>query len=64
MSSDLITFWIGHATKTVTDDYVLQIRRNVAFRKKEAEAAGLGFKLPFGLHGLQTASVKAGTQAA
>ena len=43
---DLITFWHGHAVKTVTDSYS-KLRDDAEFRKKVAENVGLGFDLPF-----------------
>ncbi|HEY0701423.1 MAG TPA: tyrosine-type recombinase/integrase [Candidatus Acidoferrales bacterium] len=42
---DLITFWLGHAGKTVTDTYS-KLRDDAAFRKHVAEDVGLGFDLP------------------
>jgi len=42
---DLITFWHGHAGKTVTDLYS-KLKDDTAFRKQVAEKAGLGFELP------------------
>jgi integrase len=42
---DLIRFWIGHADKTITDEYS-QIREDVEFRRFTAEQCGLGFTLP------------------
>ena len=44
---DLITFWHGHARKTVTDSYS-KLKDDVEFRKQVAEKAGLGFELPLG----------------
>jgi integrase len=42
---DLITFWLGHAGKTVTDTYS-KLRDDAEFRKQVAEKVGLGFELP------------------
>jgi len=39
---DLITFWLGHAEKTVTDSYS-KLKNDVEFRKEVAERVGLGF---------------------
>jgi integrase len=42
---DLIRFWLGHANKSVTDEYS-KLKEDVAFRKKVAEQVGIGFELP------------------
>ena len=42
---DLITFWHGHAGKTVTDSYS-KLKDDAEFRKQVAEKVGLGFDLP------------------
>ena len=42
---DLLNFWIGHSSKTITSDYSM-IKNDVKFRKEEAERLGLGFELP------------------
>jgi integrase len=42
---DLITFWHGHAGKTVTDSYS-KLRDDAEFRKRVANKVGLGFELP------------------
>ena len=42
---DLIRFWLGHANKSVTDDYS-KLKEDVTFRKKVAEQVGIGFELP------------------
>jgi integrase len=42
---DLITFWHGHAGKTVTDSYS-KLKDDAEFRKQVAEKVGLGFELP------------------
>ena len=41
---DLITFWHGHAEKTVTDSYS-KLKDDAEFRKQVAEKVGLGFAL-------------------
>jgi integrase len=42
---DLIRYWLGHANRTVTDDYS-RLKDDLAFRKLCAEKVGLGFQLP------------------
>jgi integrase len=42
---DLIQFWLGHAGKSMTDDYS-HVREDVKYRKMVAEQAGIGFELP------------------
>ena len=42
---DLITFWHGHAGKTVTDSYS-KLRDDEEFRKQITNKVGLGFELP------------------
>jgi integrase len=42
---DLIRFWLGHANKSVTDEYS-KLKDDVAFRKKVAEQVGVGFEPP------------------
>ena len=42
---DLLNFWIGHSSETITSDYSM-IKNDVKFRKEEAERLGLGFELP------------------
>jgi integrase len=42
---DLVTFWHGHAGKTVTDSYS-KLKDDAGFRKQVAEKVGLGFELP------------------
>ena len=44
-SGDLERFWLGHANKTVTDDYSV-LKEDVTFRKEVAEKVGIGFELP------------------
>ena len=41
----LLQFWMGHSGEGMSDLYD-KIKLNVAFRKKVAEQAGLGFELP------------------
>ena len=41
----VIKFWLGHANKTVTDDYSM-LKEDVTFRKEVAEKVGIGFELP------------------
>jgi len=41
---DLLRFWIGHGSKTVTDVYA-KLCEEVAFRKAQAERVGIGFNL-------------------
>jgi integrase len=41
---DLIKFWIGHAPKTVTDEYS-KVKNDVDFRREVAEKVGLGFEI-------------------
>jgi integrase len=42
---DLITFWHGHAGKTVTDSYS-KLKDDAEFRMQVAQKVGLGFELP------------------
>ena len=52
---DLEKLWLGHASKSVTDDYARQLREDLPFRQEWAERAGLGYrsKLPkLGYRGL------------
>lgn len=44
-AEDLIRFWLGHAGRSVTDDYSM-IRDDIPYRKQEAERLGLGFEIP------------------
>ena len=55
---DLIHFWLGHAGKSVTDDYS-KLKDDLEFRKEVAVRVGLGFELPsekvaVGLNGPKT----------
>jgi integrase len=49
---DLIRFWLGHATLTVTDLYADGLKKDSAWRQEWAARVGLGFSLN-GLLGLQ-----------
>ncbi|MGB7846411.1 MAG: site-specific integrase [Candidatus Acidiferrum sp.] len=42
---DLIHFWVGHAGKSVTDDYS-KLKDDLEFRKEVAIRVGLGFEVP------------------
>ena len=42
---DLIQFWLGHAGKSMTDEYS-QVRDDLKYRKLVAEQVGIGFELP------------------
>jgi integrase len=59
---DLIQLWLGHAGRSVTDDYARQLREDVPFRQEWAARVGLGFEL--GYVGLQNESPTALKQAA
>ncbi|HMI51721.1 MAG TPA: hypothetical protein VK525_09420 [Candidatus Saccharimonadales bacterium] len=39
----LIGLWLGHAGKSVTDDYVLQLNEDVEYRKEWANRVELGY---------------------
>jgi integrase len=41
----LVKYWMGHTEKTMSDRYN-KIKRNVNFRKEQAEKCGIGFELP------------------
>jgi integrase len=43
---DLEKFWIGHASKDVTDKYAEQLKDDVEYRREWAEKVGLGFVVP------------------
>jgi hypothetical protein len=43
--ADIERFWLGHANRTVGDDYSM-LKKNVQFRKKIADRIGVGFELP------------------
>jgi integrase len=42
---DLIQFWLGHASKSITDSYS-QLKLDVEYRKTVAESMGIGFTIP------------------
>ena len=42
---DLIQLWMGHASKSVTDDYARQLQQDLPFRREWAERVGLGFSI-------------------
>jgi integrase len=42
---DIERFWLGHANRTVGDDYSM-LKKNVKFRKQIADRIGAGFELP------------------
>jgi integrase len=41
----LVQWWLGHATRTQTDDYDM-VREDVGYRTEVAFTAGFGFKIP------------------
>jgi integrase len=41
---DLLRFWIGHADKSITDGYS-KVKRDVEYRKLQAERVGIGFSI-------------------
>ena len=43
--ADIERFWLGHANRTVGDDYSM-LKKNMKFRKQIAEKIGVGFKFP------------------
>jgi integrase len=43
--TDIERFWLGHANRTVGDDYSM-LKKNVKFRKEIADRIGVGFELP------------------
>lgn len=43
---DLEKFWIGHASKDITDKYAEQLKEDVEYRREWAERVGLGFVVP------------------
>lgn len=45
---DLLKLWLGHASKSVTDDYARQLREDLPFRRKWAKRVGLGFSIVSG----------------
>jgi integrase len=48
---DLVRFWLGHASASVTDDYANGLREDLAWRQDWAQRIGLGFATS-GLHGV------------
>jgi integrase len=42
---DLLKLWLGHASKSVTDDYARQLREDLPFRQGWAQLVGLGFSM-------------------
>src|SRR5207245_4567023 len=44
-SPDIEWFLLGHANRTVGDDYSM-LKKNVKFRKQIADKIGVGFELP------------------
>jgi integrase len=42
---DIERFWLGHANRTVGDDYSM-LKKNIKFRKQIADKIGVGFVLP------------------
>lgn len=44
---DLIRFWLGHASRTVTDAYAQGLQHDTAWRRLWCERAGLGFELGY-----------------
>ena len=42
---DIERFWLGHANRTVGDDYSM-LKKNIKFRKQIADEIGVGFELP------------------
>lgn len=43
---DLEKFWIGHASKDITDKYAEQLKEDVEYRREWVERVGLGFVVP------------------
>jgi integrase len=43
--ADIERFWLGHANRTVGDDYSM-LKKDVKFRKQIADRIGVGFDLP------------------
>jgi integrase len=59
---DLLKLWLGHASKSVTDDYARQLREDLPFRQEWAERVGLGFSLTCSEVGLQRATNNVATR--
>jgi integrase len=49
---DLVRFWLGHASTSVTDNYANGLREDLVWRQEWAQRTGLGFAVN-GLLGLQ-----------
>jgi integrase len=45
VSPDIERFWLGHANRTVGDDYSM-LKKDIKFRKQIADKIGVGFELP------------------
>ena len=58
---DLLRLRLGHASKSVTDDYARQLREDLPFRQEWAERVGLGFSLNGPEVGLQWATKRVAT---
>jgi hypothetical protein len=43
---DLEKFWIGHASKDITDKHAEQLKEDVEYRREWTERVGLGFVVP------------------
>jgi hypothetical protein len=41
----LVKFWLGHANKSVTDEYI-KMFNEVRFRRDVADQIGVGFDIP------------------
>jgi integrase len=48
---DLVRFWLGHASTSVTDNYANGLREDLTWRQEWSQRTGLGFSLS-GLHGV------------
>lgn len=59
---DLIGLWLGHAPRSVTDQYAVGLRLDRAWRREWVQRAGLGFT--FGLYGARSDEQLALQQAA
>jgi integrase len=42
---DVERLWLGHASRSVTDDYARQLREDLRFRQEWTERTGLGFSM-------------------
>jgi hypothetical protein len=65
VSEDIIRFWLGHASREVTDRYS-KLSEDAEFRRSVAASAGLGFELPEGpiVHNVRRNAVQIETGAA